>query len=228
MLVQATSSPDYVNYITFLFSTPQDPSSLGMDEKTCSTIRIAAAMNVKTKIRVAYHTISQQSMSYIRSATLIGLRDNDQQVRASAGSIITELLQQAGLLAWPEVLQELIALMDNSSGDVPIVTQEAAMSALAKVCEDNHKILDRDYAGQRPLDVIIPKLMEFTSNESPKVRAMALGTIHIFLPHRPQALISSMDFFLSQLFQLANDTSTDVRRTVCQTLRSLWTLLRRN
>ncbi|EYE98912.1 putative importin beta-2 subunit [Aspergillus ruber CBS 135680] len=221
MLVQATSSPDYVNYITFLFSTPQDPSSLGMDEKTCSTIRIAAAMNVKTKIRVAYHTISQQSMSYIRSATLIGLRDNDQQVRASAGSIITELLQQAGLLAWPEVLQELIALMDNSSGDVPIVTQEAAMSALAKVCEDNHKILDRDYAGQRPLDVIIPKLMEFTSNESPKVRAMALGTIHIFLPHRPQALISSMDFFLSQLFQLANDTSTDVRRTVCQTFAQL-------
>lgn len=178
-------------------------------------------MNIKTKIRVAYHTIPQPSMTYIRSSTLVGLRDTYSQVRTSAGSIITELLQQAGLLAWPEVLNELLTLVGNSSGDVPNFTQEAAMSALAKVCEDNRKILDRDYSGQRPLDVIIPKLLEFTSNGSSKVRSMALGTIHIFLPHRPQALISSMDFFLSQLFQLSNDASTDVRRTVCQTFAQL-------
>lgn len=184
-------------------------------------VRFAAAMNIKTKIRVAYHTIPQPSMTYIRSATLVGLRDANSQVRTSAGSIITELLQQAGLLAWPEVLHELLTLVGNSSGDVPNVTQEAAMSALAKVCEDNRKVLDRDYSGQRPLDVIVPKLLEFTSNSSPKVRSMALGTIHIFLPHRPQALISSMDLFLSQLFQLSNDASTDVRRTVCQTFAQL-------
>lgn len=221
MLVQATSSPDYVNYLTYLFSTPQEPASLGLPENTYNTVRFAAAMNIKTKIRVAYHTIPQPSMTYIRSATLIGLRDPNGQVRTSAGSIITELLQQAGLLAWPEILHELLSLVGNSSGDVPDVTQEASMSALAKVCEDNRKILDRDYSGQRPLDVIIPKLLEFTSNGSSKVRSMALGTIHIFLPHRPQALISSMDLFLSQLFQLANDTSTDVRRTVCQTFAQL-------
>lgn len=218
MLVQATSSPDYVNYLTYLFCTPQEPSSLGLPRDTYNMVRFAAAMNIKTKIRVAYHTIPQPSMSYIRSSTLVGLRDTYGQVRTSAGSIITELLQQAGLLAWPEVLNELLTLV---SGDVPDFTQEAAMSALAKVCEDNRKILDRDYSGQRPLDVIIPKLLEFTSNGSSKVRSMALGTIHIFLPHRPQALISSMDFFLSQLFQLSNDASTDVRRTVCQTFAQL-------
>lgn len=99
-------------------------------------VRFAAAMNIKTKIRVAYHTIPQPSMTYIRSATLVGLRDANSQVRTSAGSIITELLQQAGLLAWPEVLHELLTLVGNASGDVPNVTQEAAMSALAKVCEE--------------------------------------------------------------------------------------------
>lgn len=221
MLVQATSSPDYVNYLTYLFCTPQDPSSFDMNQVTYDTVRVAAAMNIKTKIRVAYHTIPQPSMTYIRSATLIGLRDSNQPVRNAAGSIITELLQQAGLLAWPEVLHELLTLVDNTSGDVPAVAQEAAMSALGKVCEDNRKILDRDYSGQRPLDVIIPKLMEFTSNGSPRVRSLALGTIHVFLPHRPQALIASMDLFLSQLLQLANDTNVDVRRTVCQTFAQL-------
>ena len=221
MLVQATSSPDFVNYLTFLFSTPQEPSSLGLPEDAYNMVRVAAAMNIKSKIRVAYTTISQPSLTYIRSATLLGLRDANNQVRNSAGSIITELLQQAGLLAWPEVLNELLTLVDNASGDVPALAQEAAMSALVKVCEDNRKILDRDYSGQRPLDVIIPKLMQFTSNGSAKVRSMALGTIHIFLPHRPQALIASMDLFLSQLFQMANDTNTDVRRTVCQTFAQL-------
>ncbi|KAI9932202.1 hypothetical protein ASPWEDRAFT_479428 [Aspergillus wentii DTO 134E9] len=221
MLVQATSSPDYVNYITYLFCTPRTPQAVGMDEHTYNMVRFAAGMNLKTKIRVAYPTIAPASLAYIRSATLIGLRDSNFQVRSSAGSIITEFVSQAGLLAWPEVLHELLTLVGNASGDTPLVAQEAAMSALAKVCEDNRKILDRDYQGQRPLDVIIPKLMEFTSSQSPKVRSMALGTIHVFLPHRPQALIASLDLFLSQLFQLSNDTSTDVRRTVCQSFAQL-------
>ncbi|TPR10976.1 Adenylosuccinate synthetase family protein [Aspergillus niger] len=219
--LQATSSPDYVNYITYLFSTPQASPVLGMDSQTYDMVRFAAAMNLKTKIHVAYNTIPQPCLTYIRSATLLGLRDENPHVRKSAGTIITELVQQAGLLAWPDVLQELLTLVENSSGDIPPMAQEAAMSALSKVCEDNRKILDRDYQGQCPLDVIIPKLLEFTSNQSSKVRSMALGTIHVFLPHRPKALIASMDLFLSQLFQLANDSSTDVRRTVCQTFAQL-------
>lgn len=221
MLIQATSSPDYVNYITYLFCTPQMPPTLGMDEPTYTLVRFSAALNLKTKIKVAYNTIPQPSLEYIKSATLIGLRDANQQVQNSAGSIITELLSQAGLLAWPEVLHELLNLVENVSGDVPLMAREAAMSALSKVCEDNRKILNRDYQGQRPLDVIIPKLLEFTSSESPKVRSMALMTIHVFLPSRPQALITSMDLFLSQLFRMAEDSNTEVRKTVCQTFVQL-------
>ncbi|GES62288.1 importin subunit beta-2 [Aspergillus terreus] len=221
MLVQATSSPDYVNYITYLFCTPQVPPVVGMDEETYGVVRVAAAMNLKTKIRLAYTTIPPPCLSYIRSATIIVLRDTNRQVSNSAGSIITELVQQAGLLAWPEVLHELLTLVDNTPGDVPALAQEAAMSALAKVCEDNSKILERDYQGQCPLDVLIPKLLEFTSNPSSKVRTMALSTIHIFLPRRPHALVASMDLFLSQLFQMANDSNTEVRRTVCQTFAQL-------
>lgn len=221
MLIQATSSPDYVNYITYLFCTPQAPPAVSMDEQTYNMIRFAAGMNLKTKIRVAYNTITAQSLAYIKSATLVGLRDANSQVRNSAGSVITEVVSKAGLLAWPEVLHELLNLVENTAGDVPLMAQEAAMSALAKVCEDNRKILDRDYQGHRPLDVIIPKLLEFTSSESARVRSTALTTVHVFLPHRPHALIASMDLFLSQLFQLANDADPDVRKTVCHSFVQL-------
>ncbi|KAL4748091.1 hypothetical protein BDW72DRAFT_181117 [Aspergillus terricola var. indicus] len=221
MLVQATSSPDYVKYITYLFCTPQKPSVLNMQPAEYDIVRVAAAMNLKMKIHVAYNTIPQDSLAYIRSATLVGLRDDNGQVRNSAGIVITELIAKAGLLAWPEVLHELLTLVENSAGDANTTTREAAMSALFKVCEDNRKILEREYSGQCPLDVIIPKLLSFSSIDSFRIRESALKAILIFLPHRPNSLIAQMDVFLSQLFQLSNDPSLEVQRTVCQAFAQL-------
>lgn len=221
MLAQATASPDYVNYITYIFSTSQVPPTVGFDATTYGFVRFAAAMNMKTKLSFAYHTIPQQSLVFVRSAALIALRDPDRQVQKGAGSIITELVQRGGLLAWPEVLHELLSLVGNAPGDVSVAAQEAAMAALFKVCEDNRKILDRDYQGQRPLDVIIPKLLEFTSRESPRVRSLALTSIHVFLPYRPHALMASLDLFLSQLFNLSADPDTEVRKMVCQSFSQL-------
>lgn len=221
MLVQATASLDYVNYITYLFSTPQVPPVVAMDNNTYSMVRFAAAMNLKIKIHVAYSTIPQPSLTYIRSASILSLQDVDRSVQKGAGSIITELVRQGGLLAWPDLLHELLNLVSNTSGDVTLPAQEGAMLALAKVCEDNRKILDRDYSGQRPLDVIIPKLLEFTSRESSRIRVSALTSIHIFLPHQPPALMASLDLFLSQLFQLASDKDSEVRRMVCQSFSQL-------
>jgi len=90
------------------------------------------------------------------------------------------------------------------------------MAALAKVCEDNFKSLDKDYQGQRPLTFIIPKLIDFTISEKPKIRSLALGSINVFIPRKPQALLVSLDDLLNRLFQLANDPSADVRRQVCR------------
>lgn len=221
MLEQATSSPDYVNYITYLFCTPQKPAVLNLQAAEYDMVRFAAAMNLKMKIHVAYNTIPQDSLTYIRSATLIGLRDNNAQVRNSAGIVITELISKAGLLAWPEVLHELLNLVESPSGDAATTTREAAMSALFKVCEDNRRILERDYNGQCPLDVIIPKLLSFSSIESFRIRESALKAVLIFLPHRPKVLLAQMDVFLSQLFQLSNDSSLEVQRTVCQAFAQL-------
>jgi HEAT repeat protein len=216
MLVQATSSPDFVNYLTFLFCTPQPPPSIGFNIETYNVIRVSAAMNLKTKLRVAYSTISPNSLAYIQSSAWVALQDPAPQVRASAGTIITEIVKQGGLLVWPNLLEDLLSLAANSTGSISVPTQEAAMSALSKVCEDNRKLLDKEFQGQRPMNIIIPKLMDLTASRSPKIRATVLATVLTFMSQRPQALISSLDRFLAELFRLANDPSTDVRRRVCQ------------
>ncbi|KAG9239211.1 putative importin subunit beta-2 [Amylocarpus encephaloides] len=90
------------------------------------------------------------------------------------------------------------------------------MAALAKICEDNRKVLDKDFQGQRPLTFIIPKLIDFTVSDNPKIRSLALGSLNVFIPQRPQAILVSLDNLLIRLFQLATDDSSDVRRQVCR------------
>lgn len=216
MLVQATPSPDFANYLTYLLRTAEPPAVIGYDVHTYNVVRVAAAMSLKSKLRVAYATVTPESLAYIHSSALEALQDPSLQVRNTAGSIISELVTQGGLYSWPALLEELVSLAANSSGGISVTAQEAAMSALQKVCEDNRRQLDKEVQGQKPLNIIVPKLMEFTASPSAKIRAMALSTVHMFIAYRPESLMASLDTFLNQVFQIANDPDTDVRRTVCQ------------
>ncbi|KAL9092150.1 MAG: hypothetical protein Q9165_004583 [Trypethelium subeluteriae] len=216
MLDQAKKSPDINNYLTFLFTSQEPPAGLAMDAAGYQTARGAAALMLKNNVQRSYKSIPEQSKSYIRSTILLGLRDSNSQVRNLAGNVITEVVRHGGIMGWPQVLSELISLVGNESGNVSPETQEGASSALLKTCEDNRRALDKDYSGQRPLDFIIPKLLEFTTSITAKVRANSLAGINIFIPEKPAALISNIDQLLQRLFQLASDSSDEVRKHVCR------------
>lgn len=221
MLTRAKTSPDYVNYLTFLFASRSPPSGLHLTPDELHLVRTSAAINLKNSVKTAYKTTPDASQSYIRDTVLLGLEDPISQIRNFAGNVITEIVQQGGILGWPQLLPQLLSLAGNGRGNVSDQAQEGAMSALAKVCEDNKKLLDRDYQGQRPLNVLIPKLLEFTASPVAKVRALSLASINTFIPRKPQALLVALDPFLARLFQLANDSSDDVRRNVCRSFVQL-------
>jgi transportin-1 len=216
MLSQAKSSPDINNYLTYLFSNQVPPAGLKYTSDEYDGVRFAAVVMLKNNIRTSYKAISDASMALIRTSIMLGLQDKNPQVRSYAGNVITEIIRSGGILAWPELLPQLISLVSNETGDVPQSAQEGAMAALAKVCEDNKKILDKDYQGSRPLNVLIPKLIEFTTSPNTKVRVMALTSINVFIPHKSQALSVNLDTLLVHLFQLASDPSPDVRRQICR------------
>jgi len=221
MLTRAKTSPDYVNYLTFLFASRDPPSGLQLSPEDLHLVRTSAAINLKNSVKTAYNAIPDSSQSYIRATVLNGLEDPIAQIRSFAGNVITEIVQQGGILGWPELLPELLSLVGNDRGNVSAQAQEGAMSALAKVCEDNKKLLDKDYQGQRPLNVIIPKLLSCTTSPVAKVRALALASLNTFIPLKPQALLVALDSFLARLFQLAVDSSDDVKRNVCRSFVQL-------
>lgn len=173
-------------------------------------------MLLKNNIRDGYRRIPETSLTYIQSLILLGLQDTNSQIRSFTGNVITEIIRQGGVLGWQQLIPDLLAMVANENGTFTRETQEGAMSALMKVCEDNTDALDKDFQGQRPLNVIIPKLISFTGSPLPKVRAFALASINVFIPARSQALLVSLDELLARLFQLANDENDDVRRNVCR------------
>jgi hypothetical protein len=216
LLNQAKTSPDIDKYLAYVFSNSQPPPSVNMDSTNYLQARAAAAVMLKNDVRTSYKQLPDSSKSYIRSTVIVGLQDSNAQMRNYAGNVITEVVRQGGIMGWPQVLSDLIGLVSNEGGNVSSQAQEGAMGALLKICEDSKRALDREYQGQRPLTFIFPKLLEFTTSPLPKVRSDALAAINLFIPDKPQAVVSNLDVLMQQLFQLAGDTSEDVRKHVCR------------
>lgn len=215
MLTQAQSSPDITNYLTYIFVNGPLFTKLGLKPEETVLVRSSAALSLKNNIRVTYKIIDGNAQSYIKASAIATLQDPNLQLRNFAGTVVTEVVQRGGVLGWPELLPELIAVAGNRNGNTTNEAQEGASNALAKVCEDNKKTVGKEYQGQRPLDYIFPKLLDLTSSPLSRVRASALASINAFVPEKHPSILSAVDSLLAHLFQLANDPSNEVRQKVC-------------
>uniref|UniRef100_A0A8C3P2M6 Transportin-1 n=1 Tax=Cyanoderma ruficeps TaxID=181631 RepID=A0A8C3P2M6_9PASS len=117
------------------------------------------------------------------------------------------------LQMWPELLPQLCNLLNSEDYN----TCEGAFGALQKICEDSSELLDSD-ALNRPLNVMIPKFLQFFKHCSPKIRSHAIACVNQFIMDRAQALMENIDTFIEHLFALAVDEDPEVRKNVCRAL----------
>ncbi|NXD46918.1 TNPO2 protein, partial [Copsychus sechellarum] len=85
------------------------------------------------------------------------------------GILITTIASKGELQMWPELLPQLCNLLNSEDYN----TCEGAFGALQKICEDSSELLDSD-ALNRPLNVMIPKFLQFFKHCSPKIRCGGL------------------------------------------------------
>lgn len=216
MLQQARSSPDINNYLAFLFSSAQPPDGLSCSGQDYHLVRSAAGIMLKDNVRTEWKAISEASMQLIKMAVPLGLQDDNAQIRNFAGNIATEMMKRGGLLGWPDLLPQLLDMVGNAGGQVSREAQEGAMSAMAKICEDNVRMLMCEVNGQRPLNYVLPHLIAATKSPLPRVRVGSLTAINVFTPRESQAMFNSIDDLLQHLFVLSSDDGADVRRQVCR------------
>lgn len=216
MLLQARNSPDINNYLAYITSHPDVPSGADVQANSWGVVRSSAAFMLKNNVRAGYKKIPAESLAFVKMAVLNALQDSQVLIRSHISVVATELIKRGGLLSWPELLPTLMSMLSNETGQFSDGAQEGAMSAMAQICEDNPKMLDRELNGQRPLNFILPKLIEATKSPLPRVRTQALEAINVFVPRKSQAMLNSVDDLLQHLFILATDLNTDVRREVCK------------
>ncbi|CAG8581508.1 3486_t:CDS:2, partial [Racocetra fulgida] len=88
--------------------------------------------------------------------------------------------------------------------------EEASTRAIAE--------LDQEIEGERPLNYMIPKIIEFFDSPHVKIRVYAVSCINQFILMRSNSLFIHIDAFVAALFKRAGDENPEVRKNVCQAL----------
>lgn len=196
--------PDFNNYLIFVLTklkTEDDPT------------RSLSGLILKNNVRAHFEKFPPEVTNFIKQECLNSIGDLSPLIRATIGILITTIVAKGELRNWPELLPHLSQCLESEDYNVC----EGAFGALQKICEDNAETLDSD-AVNRPLNVLIPKFLQFFRHQSPKIRSHAIACVNQFIISRTQALMVHIDTFIQNLFFLAKDDDTEVRKNVCRAL----------
>lgn len=196
--------PDFNNYLIYVLT-----KLTTQDEPT----RSLSGLILKNNIKIHASSLQPEIIEYIKRECLMALGDPSPLIRATVGILITTIANKGGILNWPELLPTLCEMLDSQEYSIC----EGAFGALQKICEDSAEVLDSNELN-RPLNIMIPKFLQFFRHTSPKIRSHAIACINQFIIHRTQALMIHIDTFIENLFHLSSDEDHEVRKNVCRGL----------
>jgi transportin-1 len=203
-LEELNQYPDFNNYLIYVLTKLKT-----QDEPT----RSLSGLILKNNIRMHGDHLQASIIEYIKQECLLALGDPSPLIRATVGILITTIANKGGLNNWPTLLPALCEMLDSQEYSMC----EGAFGALQKICEDSAEILD-SAALNRPLNIMIPKFLQFFRHNSPKIRSHAIACINHFIISRTQALMMHIDTFIENLFHLSSDEDREVRKNVCRGL----------
>ncbi|XP_064607040.1 transportin-1-like isoform X2 [Liolophura sinensis] len=203
-LEELNKYPDFNNYLIFVLT-----KLTSEDEPT----RSLSGLILKNNVRAHYEKFPEEVTNFIKSECLNSIGDTSPLIRATIGILITTVVAKAGLHNWQELLPRLCQYLDSEDYNVC----EGAFGAMQKICEDSAEALDSDVVN-RPLNILIPKFLQFFKHNSPKIRSHSIACVNQFIMCKTQALMMHIDAFIQNLFYLAEDTDPEVRKNVCRAL----------
>ncbi|GIY25943.1 hypothetical protein CEXT_561712 [Caerostris extrusa] len=192
-LEELNKYPDFNNYLIFVLTKLTTE-----DEPT----RSLSGLILKNNVKAHFHQFPPEVTEFIKSECLNSVGDPSPLIRATIGILITTIASKGELTNWVDLLPRLCHLLDSEDYNVC----EGSFGALQKICEDSAEYLDSD-ALNRPLNVLIPKFLQFFRHSSPKIRSHAIACVNQFIINRT-----------ANLFHLASDEDPEVRKNVCRAL----------
>lgn len=166
--------------------------------------RSLSGLILKNNVRTHYSTLLPNVTNFIKTECLRAVGDPSPLIRATVGILITTVASKGDLASWPELLPALCNMLDSPDYNVC----EGSFGALQKVCEDSAEALDGDTTN-RPLNILIPKFLQFFNHSSSKIRSYAIGCVNQFIIQRSQALMFHIDAFLQVNVKFMRNSSTE-------------------
>jgi hypothetical protein len=200
--------PDYNNYLIYILA-----NMIGEND----TIRAMAGLYLKNNVATYYDRIHPEVRNYIKENCLRSLLDPHPLVRNTMGTLVTTIVTKGGLEEWPELLPQLVQLIDAPNYD----SCEGALHTLRKICEDSIDQMHDDRL--RPLiDHVISKCIGLLDSPHEKIRVHALVCLNQFIHVRSvDSLVRHLPTFMEHLYRRAYDPSPELRRYVCQSFVGL-------
>lgn len=216
MLGQFHAWPDFCLYLVTVFARMSDQTEL---------VRQRAGLLLKTLIT---SKTPPDARAYILATTLPAVRNPSKPIRHTAGTIITTIVDKAGVGACRETLDGLAQLL----GEQNEFAVEGSFNALNKICEDGvswiRHIWDVSPEDVEPFiswssQVLLPRVIEYASMNAPvEARRNALDCLnhfalnYLFNDERMATLFPFTQRYVQVLGSLAQDSDVDVIRNVCK------------
>ncbi|XP_075937897.1 transportin-1 isoform X1 [Anarhichas minor] len=232
-LEQLNQYPDFNNYLIFVLTKFKSE-----DEPT----RSLSGLILKNNVKAHYQNFPNGVSDFIKSECLQNIGDSSPLIRATVSSsppspqresyrtgrgfylnsaccwiLRTTTRVRAAVVGKAPCGTPLCPSLLHPLQALPKGQQQGAFGALQKICEDSAEILDSDIL-DRPLNIMIPKFLQFFKHSSPKIRSHAIACVNQFIISRTQALMLHIDPFIENLFALATDEEPEVRKNVCRAL----------
>ncbi|CAH8588883.1 unnamed protein product [Schistosoma turkestanicum] len=200
-LNELNNVPDFNKYLAYILTNAGSESD---------STRSLSGLILKNNLKSHFRKCPPELISYIKDGCLRCVSDSSPMIRSIVGILITTIVTSDGIQNWPELLPKLVECID--SHDVNFM--EGAFGAIEKICEDSSSQLEADRIGC-PIGLLIPKFLQYSRHDSPKIRSHALACINHFIHSQSQVLLHFVNEFLECLFALAEDDDPNVRRHVC-------------
>ncbi|CAL8108534.1 unnamed protein product [Orchesella dallaii] len=217
-LEELSKYPDFNNYLIYVLTKLHTEGKTKWAhsesiQKINDATRSLAGLILKNNLKQHYEALPKETIDFIKSECLVSLGDSSSLIRATVGILITTIQVKGKITQWPELIPSLCSMLDSQDYNVC----EGAFGALQKICEDSADQLDTDELN-RPLNVLIPKFLQFFQHNSPRIRSHAIACVNQFIINKSQALMTHIELFVQSLFHLAGDDDTEVKKNICRAL----------
>ena len=140
--------PDFNKYLVYILTKL-------LDEQEAT--RSLSGLILKNNAKSHYEKFPDDVRSYIKQECLSALGDRSPLIRATVGILVTAIVSKGGLEQWPSLLEHLYSCLD--SPDV-------------NLCEGADQL---ENSPSQPLNVLIPKFIQFFLHSNAKVRSHAIA-----------------------------------------------------